>query len=180
MDLLLRIYYYGPGLGCNLCTSHIEDTPRVSKLHAKWLPKRLCQENVVPTGWKWIATRKNWPTFSSSAVVSSKNCLEISRSFCAIQTFCSRGMKGFSQFSNNFDKTPSKSPWHNSLILILVNSRLANTLTIRTAAKSAAKINYRRLTEINSCSYGLSLLRAPTRSREGVRNKGSWLCSAWF
>ena len=61
------------------------------------------------------------------------------------------------------------------------NSRLADTLLLRTpliirmAAKSPAKINYRHLTEINSCYYGLSLLRTLTCGPEGVRNKGSWL-----
>ena len=41
---------------------------------------------------------------------------------------------------------------------------------IRTAAKSQAKINHRRLAEINSHCYGLSLLRTLTRGPEGVRN----------
>ena len=35
--------------GCIPCTSHAEDTPRVSKFHAKRPPKRLSQENVMPT-----------------------------------------------------------------------------------------------------------------------------------
>ena len=39
------------------------------------------------------------------------------------------------------------------------------------AAKSLAKINYRRLTEINSHYYGLSLLRTLKRGPEGVCNK---------
>ena len=49
---------------------------------------------------------------------------------------------------------------------------ITDTPIIRTAAKSPAKLNYRRLTEINSCYYGLSLLRTLTCSRrpEGVRN----------
>ena len=46
-----------------------------------------------------------------------------------------------------------------------------DTPIIRTAAKSAAKINYRRLTELNSRYYGLYLLRKLTRGRKGVRNK---------
>ena len=54
---------------------------------------------------------------------------------------------------------------------------ITDTLIMRTAAESPAKINYSRLTEINSCYYGLSyLLRTLTCGPEGVRNKGSWLC----
>ena len=56
-----------------------------------------------------------------------------------------------------------------------VNSRLADTPIKRTAAKSQAKTNYRRLTEINSRYYGLSLIRTLIRSSYSVRNKGSWL-----
>ena len=40
-----------------------------------------------------------------------------------------------------------------------VNSRLADTLLLRTAAESPAKINYRPLTKIISRYCGLSLLR---------------------
>ena len=36
---------------------------------------------------------------------------------------------------------------------------ITDTLIIRTAAKSPAKIEYRRVTEINSRYYGLSLLK---------------------
>ena len=43
---------------------------------------------------------------------------------------------------------------------------------IRTAAKSPAKINYRRLTKINSRYFGLSLLRTLTRGPESVCSKG--------
>ena len=43
-----------------------------------------------------------------------------------------------------------------------VNSRLADTPIIPTADKFQAKINYRRLTEINSRYYGLSLQRTLT------------------
>ena len=60
-----------------------------------------------------------------------------------------------------------------SLFLHTVNSRLADTPIIRTAAKSPAKINYRRLTKINSRYYGLSLMRTLTRAPHSVRNKGS-------
>ena len=35
----------------------------------------------------------------------------------------------------------------------------ADTLIIRTPAKSQARINYRRLTEINSCYCGLLLMK---------------------
>ena len=45
----------------------------------------------------------------------------------------------------------------------------------RTVAKSQAKTNYRRLTEINSRYYGLSLMRTLTRGPCSVRCKGSWL-----
>ena len=47
-------------------------------------------------------------------------------------------------------------------IMTTVNSRLADTPIIRTADKFWAKINYRRLTEINSRYYGLSLQRTLT------------------
>ena len=43
---------------------------------------------------------------------------------------------------------------------------------IRTAAKSPAKTNYRRLTEINSRYYGISLLKTLTRGPYRVRNEG--------
>ena len=43
---------------------------------------------------------------------------------------------------------------------------------MRTAA-IPGKINYRRLTEINSRYYGHSLLRTLTHGPEGVHNKGS-------
>ena len=43
-----------------------------------------------------------------------------------------------------------------------VNSRLVDTPIIRTADKFQAKINYRRLTEINTRYYGLSLQRTLT------------------
>ena len=49
-----------------------------------------------------------------------------------------------------------------------VNSCLADTVTIGTAAKSQAKISYRCLTEINSRYYGHSPMRTPD-----VRFKGS-------
>ena len=39
---------------------------------------------------------------------------------------------------------------------------------------------YRRLTEINSRYYGLSLMRTPTRGPYSVRYKGSWLYSHFF
>ena len=58
---------------------------------------------------------------------------------------------------------------------VTVNSRLTDTSLIRTAAKSPAKINYRRLTERNSCYYGLSLFRTLTRGPEGVRNEAGEL-----
>ena len=57
----------------------------------------------------------------------------------------------------------------------LVNFRLADTAIVPTAAKSQAKINFRRLTEINSHYYGLSVMRTLTRGPYSVRCKGSWL-----
>ena len=54
-----------------------------------------------------------------------------------------------------------------------VNSCLVDTSLSRTAAKSCAKINYRCLSEINSCYYGLSLLRTLTQGPESVLKKGS-------
>ena len=52
---------------------------------------------------------------------------------------------------------------------------ITDTPIIRTAAKSPAKINNRRLTEINSRYYRLSLMRTLTRGPHSVRNKWSWL-----
>ena len=60
-------------------------------------------------------------------------------------------------------------------ITTTVNSRLADTPIIRTADKFWAKINYRRLTEINSRYYGLSLQRTLTSGPHSVHYKGSWL-----
>ena len=57
----------------------------------------------------------------------------------------------------------------------IVNFRLADTAIIPTAAKSQAKINFKRLTEINSRYYGLSVMRTLTRGPYSVRFKGSWL-----
>ena len=52
---------------------------------------------------------------------------------------------------------------------------ITDTPIIRTSAISQAKIIYRRLTEINSRYYGLSLMRTLTRGPNSVRNKVSWL-----
>ena len=52
---------------------------------------------------------------------------------------------------------------------------MTDTPIKRTAANSPAKTNYRRLAEINSRYYGLSLMRTPTQGPYSVRNKGSWL-----
>ena len=56
---------------------------------------------------------------------------------------------------------------------------MTDTPIIPTAAKSKAKIIYRRLTEINSRYYGLSLMRTLTRGPNSVRYKGSWLYLEW-
>ena len=53
-----------------------------------------------------------------------------------------------------------------------INSRLADTPIIWTAAKSRAKINYRCLTEIISRYYRLSLMRTLTQGPYGVHYKG--------
>ena len=50
---------------------------------------------------------------------------------------------------------------------------IMDTPMMQAAAKFPAKIKYRRLTEINSRYYGLSLVRTLTRGSEGVHNKGS-------
>ena len=50
---------------------------------------------------------------------------------------------------------------------------ITDTPITRAAAKSPAKINYRRLTELNPRYYGHSLLTTLTRGPEGVRNKRS-------
>ena len=50
---------------------------------------------------------------------------------------------------------------------------ITDTPIIWTAAKSLTKINYRHVTEINSCYYGLLLLRTLTCGPMGVCYKGS-------
>ena len=50
---------------------------------------------------------------------------------------------------------------------------IRNTLIIWTAAKYQAKINYRRLTEINFRYYGLSLMKTLTQAPYSVHFKGS-------
>ena len=50
-----------------------------------------------------------------------------------------------------------------------------DTPIIWTAAKSLVKINYRSLTEISFCYYGLSLMRTLTQGPCIVLYKGSWL-----
>ena len=50
---------------------------------------------------------------------------------------------------------------------------ITDTPIIRTAAKSPAKTSCRRLTEINSRYYGLSLMRTPPRGPYSVRYKRS-------
>ena len=49
-----------------------------------------------------------------------------------------------------------------------------NSPIIQTSAKSQAKINYCRLTEINSRYYGLSLMRTPAQGLHSSHYKGSW------
>ena len=49
---------------------------------------------------------------------------------------------------------------------------ITHTPIIPTSTKSRAKINYRRLTEINSSYYGLSLMRTLTWGPHSVRYKG--------
>ena len=50
---------------------------------------------------------------------------------------------------------------------------MMDTLIIWTAAKSQAKINCRRLTDINSRYYGLLLMRTLTQGPYSVHSKGS-------
>ena len=61
------------------------------------------------------------------------------------------------EFEVDFKKSFS---WHSNPRI--VNSRLADTSIIPTAAKSQVKINFSRLTEINSRYFGLSLMRTPS------------------
>ena len=56
---------------------------------------------------------------------------------------------------------------------ITVNSRLADTSLKYGQQLNPRQKHYRRLTEINSRYYELSLMRALTRGPYGVRNKGS-------
>ena len=69
-------------------------------------------------------------------------------------------------------KVPTLGPGYNQLSPC-GHLAITDTPIIPTATKSPAKINYRRLTEINSRYYGLSLVRTLTCGPEGVRNKGS-------
>ena len=48
---------------------------------------------------------------------------------------------------------------------------ITDTPIIRTSAKSRSKINYRRVTEINSWYYGLSLMRTLTQDPYSIRYK---------
>ena len=62
-----------------------------------------------------------------------------------------------------------------NLFSLCGHSGITDTPIKRTVAKSPAKANYRRLTEINSRYYGLSLIRTLTQGPYSVHNKGSWL-----
>ena len=63
--------------------------------------------------------------------------------------------------------------WNYSQLSPCGHPAIMNTPIKQTAAKSPAKTNYRRMTEINSRYYGLSLMRTLTRGPYSVRNKGS-------
>ena len=56
---------------------------------------------------------------------------------------------------------------------IPVHPTIMETPIIQTAAEFQAKTNYRHLTGINSCFYGLLLIRTLTRGPYSVRYKGS-------
>ena len=60
----------------------------------------------------------------------------------------------------------------------IVNSRLADTPIIRTAAKLLGKTNYRRLTEIKSRYYGLLIMRTLISGPYSVRYKGPVDCNS--
>ena len=62
-------------------------------------------------------------------------------------------------------------PFVFSLLSTCGHPAITDTPIIRTAAKSRAKINYRRLTEINSWYYGLSLMRTLTQDPYSIRYK---------
>ena len=90
------------------------------------------------------------------------------RLFCIIPFV----LQGFKCYYSQFHVCDSSflKPLRNT-----VNSRLVGHLTItdtpikRTVAKSPAKANYRRLTEINPHYYGLSLKGTRTRGPYSVR-----------
>ena len=77
-------------------------------------------------------------------------------------------------FLSNTPQTEVKSLSYYSQLSPRGNPAIMDTPIIRTqAAKSQAKTNYRRLTEINPRYYGLSLMRTPTRGPYSVRYKWS-------
>ena len=63
--------------------------------------------------------------------------------------------------------------WNTIQLSLSGHLAIADTPTIRTLAKSLAKINYSHLTEIYSRYNGISLFEILARGPEGVRNKGS-------
>ena len=85
-----------------------------------------------------------------------------------------RSVTSARQRRNSFPGSPTDSTNYSQLS---PSGHLAITDTPikRTAAKSQEKPNCRRLTEINSRYYGLSLMRTLTWGPYSVRYKGSWL-----
>ena len=75
----------------------------------------------------------------------------------------------------NTDLENADRAWKYSQLSPCGHPAITDTPIIRTAAKSPAKTSWRRLTEINSQYYGLSLMRTPPRSPYSVRYEGSWL-----
>ena len=77
--------------------------------------------------------------------------------------------------SDKFVSSPLRLCTHltHPLLDIQFYNVMTDTSIKRTAAKSPAKTNYRRLTEINTCYYGLSLIRTLPRGPYSVRYKGS-------
>ena len=88
-----------------------------------------------------------------------------------------RGVLHLSELAGQKDWLHGTSPWSFKMVYSQPSPcghlAITDSPIIRAAAKSPAKINYRRLTEINSRYYGLSLLSTLTHGPEGVCSKGS-------
>ena len=82
-------------------------------------------------------------------------------------------MDGFPHVSRLDVRAACWKGWTYTVISRLADTPLTDTLIVRTAAKSQAKIHCRCLSEINSRYYRLSIKRKVTQGPYSVRYKGS-------